>query len=157
MLLIYFGGQSVVANARALLGLGYADVDPFSAAVVSLALVFGTYMGEAIRGAWAIRARARSAEAADWAVSGSCAGSRSRNCSFTARRIHLWAVLVKTTPIAALIGLDDVLRRAQSAASATQQPLAYYGAVSVAFLVVTGLSEAAARFLAARAGARVAS
>lgn len=158
MLLIYFGGQQLVTRVRALLQLGPADVDPFTAAVMSLAIVFGTYMGEAIRGAWLAIPRGQLDAAKAAGI------SRARML----RRIvvpqllfhgagaftNVWLVLVKTTPVAALIGLDDILRRAQAAAAATQEPLTFYAAVSVAFLSVTAASEAGARLLAVRAGAR---
>lgn len=160
MLVIYFGGQLLVARIRTFLGLGYADVDPFTAAVVSLSVVFGTYMGEAIRGAWLAIPRAQ-LDAAEAAGIGRM--RMLRRIAIPQLLFHgagaftnTWLVLVKTTPIAALIGLEDVLRRAQAAASATQQPLTFYGAVSVAFLIVTGASEAIARRLAARAGAHLA-
>lgn len=159
MLLLYLGGQHVTDQVRLFLGLGNADIDPFAAAVISLGIVFGAYMGEAIRGAWLSVPRAQIDAAA---VSGMSRARLLWRIALPQILFHgagafvsTWLVLLKTTPIAALIGLQDMFRRAQAAASATQRPLTFYLAVSVAFLCITALSEAAGHLITKRVEARM--
>jgi len=52
-----------------------------------------------------------------------------------------WLVLVKSTAIVSVIGLNDLMLRAGQAAGATREPFVFYGAVALLYLAMTGLSE----------------
>ncbi|MDD9823292.1 MAG: ABC transporter permease subunit, partial [Gammaproteobacteria bacterium] len=51
MTLLFFGGQIAINHLTDALGLGYVDVSPFAAGVVTIGFIFGAYMGETFRGA----------------------------------------------------------------------------------------------------------
>jgi len=51
MTLLFFGGQIAINRLTDALGLGYVDVSPFAAGVVTIGFIFGAYMGETFRGA----------------------------------------------------------------------------------------------------------
>ena len=51
MLIIFYGGQIALNQAGEAWGLGYIDVNPFIAGVLTLGVIFGAYMTETFRGA----------------------------------------------------------------------------------------------------------
>jgi arginine/ornithine transport system permease protein len=51
-----------------------------------------------------------------------------------------WLVLVKTTALVSIIGLDDMVRKAGLAAGATRLPFTYYFVVALLFLAITTIS-----------------
>lgn len=155
MLLVFFGGQMAVNELAQRLGHdGYLDVDPFVAGVLTIGFVFGAYLGETFRGAFlAVAPGQREAGLA-------CGMGRWQ----VLRRIELpqmlrhalpglsnnWLVLVKSTAIVSVIGLDDMMQRATQAAGATREPFVFYAAAGAIYLAVTGLSELGLRYLNAR-------
>ncbi|HEU4457612.1 MAG TPA: ABC transporter permease [Methylibium sp.] len=146
MLLVFYGGQMAL-NAVAL-RLGheeFIDVDPFVAGVLTIGFVFGAYFAETFRGAFlALPAGQREAGLA-------CGMGRMT----VLRRIELpqmlrhalpalsnnWLVLVKSTAIVSVIGLNDVMLKAGQAAGSTREPFVFYGAAALLYLAVTGASE----------------
>ena len=56
-----------------------------------------------------------------------------------------WLVLLKTTALLSVIGLDDVLRMAGQAAGATREPFTFYLAAALIYLVLTSCLDRAAR------------
>lgn len=148
MLLMFFGGQLAVNEIAARLGVeDYVDVDPFVAGVLTIGFIFGAYLTETFRGAFlAVPAGQREAALA---------------CGMTRRqallRIELpqmlrhalpalsnnWLVLIKSTAIVSVIGLNDMMLRAGQAAGATREPFLFYGVVALLYLAMTSLSEVA--------------
>jgi histidine transport system permease protein len=57
--------------------------------------------------------------------------------------VNNWLVLLKTTAIASLIGLHDVMFIADQAGRTTQAPMTFYLAACVVYLLVTTGSTAA--------------
>jgi len=66
-----------------------------------------------------------------------------------------WLVLVKTTALVSIIGLDDMLRKAQLAAGATRKPFTFFLAVAVNYLIITSISVYLLRRLETRYSAGV--
>ncbi len=144
MLLIYFGGQTLVNVISDALGWEYIDINPFVAGVLTIGLIFGAYMTETFRGA--LMAVPKGQLEAGYAY------GMSPVQVFV--RIHLpqmlryalpgfgnnWLVLLKTTALVSVIGLDDIVRKAQLAAGATRLPFTFYGAVLLGFLAFTTVS-----------------
>jgi arginine/ornithine transport system permease protein len=161
MLLVFFGGQSLV-NALAL-ELGRAepiDVNPFVAGVATIGFIFGAYLTETFRGAiLAIPAGQREAGLA-------YGMSRAQ----VLRRITLpqmvrlalpsftnnWLVLVKSTAIVSVIGLADMMNRAGQAASTTREPFTFYLAAAAIYLAITTASLLGLKALERRNSAGVA-
>lgn len=145
MLLIFFGGQVLVNKLAPMLGYdGYIDINPFIAGVLTIGFIFGAYMTETFRGA--ILAVPQGQLEAGYAY------GMSRRQVFT--RIlfpqmvrhalpsfgNNWLVLLKTTALVSVIGLDDLVRKAAIAAGATRKPFTFYLAVALGFLVFTTIS-----------------
>jgi arginine/ornithine transport system permease protein len=155
MLLVFYGGQLAVNEMAARLGhADYIDIDPFVAGVLTIGFIFGAYLAETFRGAFlAVPAGQREAGLA-------CGMSRWQ----VMRRILLpqmlrhalpalgnnWLVLVKSTAIVSVIGLNDMMQRAGQAAGATREPFVFYAAAGAIYLAITGVSELGLRALAQR-------
>ena len=145
MLLIFFGGQVLVNQLAAAVGYeGYIDINPFIAGVLTIGFIFGAYMTETFRGAilavphgqleaghaygmsrWQVFYRILSPQMIRHALPGF--GNN-------------WMVLLKTTALVSIIGLDDMVRKAALAAGATRLPFTFYLVVAIGFLVFTTVS-----------------
>lgn len=144
MLLIFFGGQIAVNAAAQALGFDYLDIDPFAAGVATLGFIFGAYFTETFRGAMlAVPAgqieAGRAFGMSGWTVFRRITAPqmvRFAMPSFT----NNWLVLVKSTALVSVIGLNDMMQRAGQAAGATRQPFTFYLAVGVLYLAITTLS-----------------
>ncbi|MBC7993759.1 MAG: ABC transporter permease [Rhizobacter sp.] len=154
MLLIFFGGQIAINALVQRLGLAYVDIDPFVAGVATLGFIFGAYFTETFRGAilaippgqmeagrafgmsaWAVFRRVTAPQMVRFAIP-----------SFT----NNWLVLVKSTALVSVIGLNDVMHKAGQAAGATREPFTFYLTVGALYLAVTTLSVILLRALEKR-------
>ena len=145
MLLIFFGGQVLVNDLALWVGYdGYIDINPFIAGILTIGFIFGAYMTETFRGA-ILAVPAGQLEA------GHAFGMRPRQVFFRILMPQMmrhalpgfgnnWLVLLKTTALVSVIGLDDMVRKAALAAGATRQPFTFYVAVAFGFLVFTTIS-----------------
>ena len=160
MLLLFFGGQVLINQMAPLLGFeDYIDINPFMAGVATIGFIFGAYMTETFRGA--ILAVPKGQIEAAYAY-----GMR-RGQTFV--RILLpqmirhaipgfgnnWLVLVKTTALVSIIGLDDMVRKATLAGGATRMPFTFLIVVAITYLVITSISGTILRYLENRYSAGV--
>jgi arginine/ornithine transport system permease protein len=53
-----------------------------------------------------------------------------------------WLVMVKATALVSIIGLDDMLHRANMAAAATREPFTFYALIALIYLAITTVSIA---------------
>ena len=146
MLLVFYGGQTLVNAIGEHLGWAYIDIDPFVAGVLTIGFIFGAYFTEVLRGAFlAVPPGQREAAVA---------------CGFTPAQVlwrivgpqmlrhalpglsNNWLVMVKSTAIVSVIGLSDLMNRGAQAAGATREPFVFYVAVALVYLAFTSLSEA---------------
>jgi arginine/ornithine transport system permease protein len=148
MLLVFFGGQVFVNFVMQQFGGGNdsgIDVDPFIAGVLTIGFIFGGYLTETFRGAFL-------------AVP---VGQREAALAFGMSRLQVlrritapqmlrhalpalsnnWLVLVKSTAIVSVIGLNDMMQKAGQAAGATHEPFVFYAAVGLLYLLITSVSE----------------
>lgn len=145
MLLIFFGGQVFINQVGPLFGYDhYIDINPLIAGISTIGFIFGAYMTETFRGA-ILAVNPGQMEAGT-------AYGMSRAMVF--RRITLpqmvrhalpgfgnnWLVLVKTTALVSIIGLDDMVRKAGLAAGATRKPFTFYLVVAINYLIITSIS-----------------
>jgi arginine/ornithine transport system permease protein len=152
MLLVFFGGQVFINQMAPLVGYeGYIDINPFMAGVSTIGFIFGAYMTETFRGA--ILAVPKGQIEAAYAY-----GMNKRQ---TFMRILLpqmvrhaipgfgnnWLVLIKTTALVSIIGLDDMVRKAALAAGATRMPFTFYIAVAINYLIITSISVTILKWL----------
>lgn len=155
MLLIFFGGQLAVNALAPRLGFDeFIDIDPYLAGVTTLGFIFGAYLGETFRGA-ILAIPAGQAEAGR--AYGMTRGQVLRRIvgpqmvrlalpGFT----NNWLVLVKSTALVSVIGLNDMMQKAGQAAGATREPFTFYLAVGALYLAITTVSVLALRALEAR-------
>ena len=145
MLLLFFGGQVFVNRMAPLVGYDeYIDINPYLAGVLTIGFIFGAYMTETFRGAMLAVPRGQ--------IEAAYAYGMTRAQVF--RRVLLpqmvrhalpgfgnnWLVLLKTTALVSIIGLDDMVRKAALAAGATRQPFTFYFVVALDYLVLTTIS-----------------
>ena len=144
MFLIFYGGQITINWIAIKLGWGYVDIDAFSAGVFTLSFIFGAFMAETFR-ASILAVDQHQIETA-YAF-----GMRKHQ---VVKRILLpqmllhalpglsnnWMVLVKSTAILSVIGLQDIVFIATSATRSTHQPFIFYFIVSLAYLLITWVS-----------------
>lgn len=144
MLLIFYGGQIAVNALATKLGADGLDVDPFTAGVATLGFIFGAYFTETFRGA-ILAVPSGQAEAGR--AFGMSAATVFRRIVAPQMMRHAmpsftnnWLVLVKSTALVSVIGLNDMMHRAGQAAGATRQPFTFYLAVGGLYLALTTLS-----------------
>ncbi len=154
MLLVFFGGQIAVNAIAARFGFDYVDIDPFIAGVATLGFIFGAYLTETFRGAIMAIApgqleAGRAFGLSPWQVFRRITAPQMVRLalpSFT----NNWLVLVKSTALVSVIGLNDMMQRAGQAAGATRQPFTFYLAAGVLYLGITAVSVLLLRTLEAR-------
>lgn len=155
VLLVYYGGQTLVNRIADAVGhTDYIGIDPFVAGVLTIGFIFGAYFTETFRGAFlAVPSGQREAGLAfgltNWQVLHRITAPQMLQQALPALSNN-WLVLVKSTAIVSLIGLNDLMLKAQQASGATREPFVFYGAVVVLYLAVTGVSELVFRLLARR-------
>ncbi|MBW2682717.1 MAG: ABC transporter permease [Deltaproteobacteria bacterium] len=145
MLLVYFGGQVLINQIGPLVGYDeYIDINPFIAGVSTIGFIFGAYMTETFRGA--ILAVNRGQLEAGYAY-GMSEGLVFRRILLPQMVRHAlpgfgnnWLVLIKTTALVSIIGLDDMVRKAAMAAGATRMPFTFYVVVALNYLIITTVS-----------------
>ena len=154
MMLIFYGGQIALNSALELIGRESVDIDPFAAGVATLGFIFGAYFTETFRGAIQAVPTGQIEAGRAFGMSGWLVFRRitaPQMLRFALPSVtNNWLVLVKSTALVSLIGLNDMLQKAQQAAGATRQPFTFYLAVGALYLAVTTLSVLALRALEQR-------
>jgi len=154
MMLIFFGGQILLNKIGERFGWGYIDVDPFTAGVLTIGFIFGAYMGETFRGA--IMAVDKGQIEAGHAF-GMSPLQVFTHITFPAMVRHAipgffnnWLVLVKTTALVSVIGLEDMVFNAKVAGDTLREPFTFYMLVGALFLLITAISDLAMKWLERR-------
>jgi arginine/ornithine transport system permease protein len=155
MLLIFFGGQMLVNQLALTAGYeDYIDINPFIAGVLTIGFIYGAYMTETFRGA-ILAVPAGQLEAGR--AFGMRQGQVFTRILFPQMVRHAipgfgnnWLVLLKTTALLSVIGLDDMVRKASLAAGATREPFTFYIAVALIYLALTTVSVLALGWLERR-------
>ncbi|MGL4983178.1 MAG: ABC transporter permease subunit, partial [Plesiomonas sp.] len=110
-----------------------------------IGLIFGAYMGETFRGAFLAVERGQIDAARAFGMS---SAQVFRRVLFPQMMRHAlpglgnnWQVLVKTTALASVIGLTDMVKLAKEAAGAVHEPFIFFIPVAIIYLALTTLSE----------------
>jgi arginine/ornithine transport system permease protein len=145
MLLIFFGGQVFINQMAPKLGYdAYIDINPFIAGVMTIGFIFGAYMTETFRGGILAVPKGQLEAAAAYGMTRFQIFYRILLPQMIRHAIpgfgNNWLVLVKTTALVSIIGLDDMVRKASLAAGATRLPFTFYLAVAINYLVITSIS-----------------
>ncbi|MEN8512892.1 ABC transporter permease subunit [Burkholderia sp. RS02] len=146
MLLVFYGGQIMLNLLSAAFGFHAPDVDAFATAVLTIGLIFGAYYTETFRGAILGVPRGQMEAARAYGFSGWLAFRRILFPQMVRlalpAAVNNWLVLLKTTAIASLIGLHDVMFISDQAGRTTQAPMTFYLAACAVYLLVTSGSTA---------------
>ena len=170
MLLIFFGGQVLINNMSynfnewlneritqyypthewtAYLP-DYIDISPYFAGIVTIGFIFGAYMAETFRGAILSVDKGQLEAATAYGMN---KYKRFFRIMFPQMMRHAlpglgnnWLVLLKTTALVSIIGLQDMVKIAGDASGSTQKPFTFYLVVAIIFLFYTSISTAALKW-----------
>ncbi|MPW20410.1 Arginine ABC transporter permease protein ArtQ [Paraburkholderia piptadeniae] len=150
ILVIYFGLSMLADNFG-----GALEITPFMGGVIALAIVVAVFSSEIYRGAFAAVPKGQ-LEAAD-------AYGVSKIATFMLIRLpqawriclpsinNMWQSVIKDTSLVSVIGLEDMLKKADIAAQYTRQPMLFYCAAAVIYFLMLTLSVPLFRHLEMRA------
>ncbi len=154
MLAIFYGGQILVNQLAESRGWDYIDVPPFAAGVLTIGFIFGAYLTETFRGAILAVPRGQMEAATAYGLTRGQALRRVLLPQMVRHAIpgfaNNWLVMVKATALVSIIGLDDMLHRANMAASATREPFTFYMLIALVYLAITTVSIGALTWLERR-------
>ncbi|MCZ4293646.1 MULTISPECIES: ABC transporter permease [Vibrio] len=164
MMLIFFGGQILLNNSLYSINEtlnewfaasdpshewtsylpDYIDVSPFVAGVLTIGFIFGAYMAETFRGAIMAVDSGELEAAKAYGMSSVLAFRRILLPQMIRHALpgfgNNWLVLLKTTALVSIIGLEDMVRMSSLAAGSTKMPFTFYMAVAIIFLFFTSVS-----------------
>ncbi len=161
MMLIFFGGQILLNNSlysinETLNGWfsngddwvqylpDYIDVSPFVAGILTIGFIFGAYMAETFRGAIMAVDKGELEAAKAYGMSAVLSFRRILLPQMIRHALpgfgNNWLVLLKTTALVSIIGLEDMVRVSSLAAGSTKMPFTFYMTVSIVFLLFTSVS-----------------
>ena len=145
MLLIFYGGTIGLNHLLELMGSEEnIDINPFVAGVLTLGFIYGAFMTETFRGA--IIAIPKGQAEAAWAFGMSRTQAFLRITAPQMVRYALpgftnnWLVLIKSTALVSLIGLQEMTYLAKQASSATRSPFEFFLFTAALFLAYTTVS-----------------
>ncbi len=128
----------------------YIDVSPFFAGIATIGFIFGAYMAETFRGAIIAVDKGQLEAARAYGMSSWQVFHR---VLFPQMMRHAlpgfgnnWLVLLKTTALVSIIGLEDMVKAAADAGGSTQQPFTFYMVVACVFLLFTSISTSALKW-----------
>lgn len=155
MLLIFFGGQVLINRLGPLLGYDqYIDINPFLAGASTIGFIFGAYMTETFRGAILAVGRGQLEAGYAYGMSGLQVVRRILLPQMMRHALpgfgNNWLVLIKTSALVSIIGLDDMVRKAAIAAGATRMPFTFYLVVALNYLLITTVSVYLLKYLEQR-------
>jgi His/Glu/Gln/Arg/opine family amino acid ABC transporter permease subunit len=149
ILLVYFGGQRFLNDLGRGLGWDYVEISKFWAGVVAIGFIYGAYLTETFRGAYLAVPRGQ-LEAARALGLRRLAILRKVLMPQILRFAlpgygNVWMVLVKSTAVVSVIGLEDLVGLADKAGKSTREPFLFLIAVILVYLAITSASGAALR------------
>ncbi|EHY9843731.1 TPA: ABC transporter permease [Vibrio cholerae] len=171
MMLIFFGGQILLNNGLSWFNEfinqwltardpnhewvaylpDYVDISPFVAGVLTIGFIFGAYMAETFRGAILAVDKGELEAAKAYGMSAAMSFRRILLPQMIRHAIpgfgNNWLVLLKTTALVSIIGLEDMVRISSLAAGSTKIPFTFYMAVAIIFLFFTSVSTGLLKLL----------
>ena len=138
---IYFGGSALLSwmTGRDL------QINAFIAGAFALGLIFASYGAQTLRGAFLAipYGQRESAQALSLPAGHTFIHILLPQAWKLALPglANLWLVLLKDSALVSLLGLSDLMNKAQLASSNTHQPFKFYMTAAVIFLILTTLSQ----------------
>ncbi|MCB1834509.1 MAG: ABC transporter permease subunit [Geminicoccaceae bacterium] len=144
ILLIYFGGQRFVNDIGGLLGADYVEVSKFGSGVVSIGFIYGAYLTETFRGGYAAVPKGQGEAAQALGLSRWLVLRKVVLPQFWRHVLpgysNVWQVLVKSTAVVSVIGLEDLVGLADKAGKSTREPFLFLVIVILVYLAITAIS-----------------
>ncbi len=144
ILLVYFGGQRVLNFALGLFGVETVSLSPFWAGVIAIGFIYGAYLTETFRGAYQTIPRGQIEAGLALGLRGLPLVSRvivPQVIRFALPGYgNVWQVLVKSTAVVSVIGLNDLVGLANDAGKTTREPFVFLSAVMLVYLAITFVS-----------------
>jgi len=145
ILLVYFGGQRLINDIGEGLGLPFIEISKFWAGVAAIGVLYGAYLTETFRGAWIAvpRGQAEAARALGMPLRGEflrVTGPQALRHALPGYG-NVWLVLVKSTAVVSVIGLDDLVGLADKAGKSTREPFLFFVVVLLVYLAITAVSD----------------
>jgi len=155
VLLIYFGSTGVLTAISGWFGGGYIELHPFVAGTLALGICFGAYATEIFRGALLTIPKGQM-------EAGQALGLGRRRIFSRIVLPQLWRialpglgnlfmVLMKDTALVSVIGLEEVMRKAQVATGVAKAPFTFYLAAALIYLCITVVAMTVLQLLERRA------
>ena len=145
ILLVFYGGQDLINRLALTLGYEqYIDINPFIAGVCTMGFIFGAYLSETFRGAFLAIPEGQAEAGAAYGM-----GSLQVFWRISVPQLvrlalpgftNNWLVLIKSTALISVIGLQDMMFKAKNAADATHEPFTFFLTVAGLYLLLTSLS-----------------
>ncbi|GID03327.1 ABC transporter permease [Pseudomonas sp. 008] len=145
MLLIFYSLQTWLTSLTEVMGWEYIEINPFSAAVITLGFIYGAYFTETFRGAILAVPRGQMEAATAYGL------TRARRFRFVLfpqmMRFALpgignnWMVILKATALVSIIGLADLVKVAQDAGKSSYQLFFFLVLAALIYLVITTASN----------------
>lgn len=144
ILLIYFGGQRLLNVLLGLFGIAPVTLSPFWAGVIAIGFIYGAYLAETFRGAYMTIPKGQ-------LEAGQALGMRGlpligkvmipQLIRFALPGYgNVWQVLVKSTAVVSVIGLNDLVGLANDAGKTAREPFLFLSAVMLVYLAITFVS-----------------
>lgn len=142
VLFIYFGGTMLLGAVLSKFGYTqYIEISQFWAGVMALSFAFGAYATETFR--MAFQEIPKGLHEAGQAI-----GLSNRQIFLRIKMPLMWKlalpglgnlflVLLKDTALVSVVGLEDIMRQAVVATTATQKPFTFYLSASLIYLAMT--------------------
>ncbi|QDL93104.1 ABC transporter permease subunit [Paroceanicella profunda] len=144
MLILYFGGQRLLNWATGVAGLETLEFSKFLAGTLSIGLLYGAYLTETFRGAWMAVARGQGEAAEALGLRGLRAFWLVLFPQFVRHALpgygNVWQVLVKSTAVVSVIGLEDLVGLANDVGKSQRDPFLFMLVVIVVYLAITSVS-----------------
>ncbi|WP_428943615.1 histidine ABC transporter permease HisQ [Pantoea sp. FN060301] len=145
MLLIFYGLQIALNQVTEMLGVGQFNIDPMAAGIITLGFIYGAYFTETFRGAY-MAVPGGQIEAAT--AFGFTSSQTFRRILFPGMMRYAlpgignnWQVILKSTALVSLLGLEDVVKATQLAGKSTWQPFYFALVAGVIYLIFTTISN----------------
>lgn len=141
LLVCFYGASAVLYRVSG----GSLSVSPFAAGAGALGLTFAAYAAEAFRGAFASVPRGQAEAALSLGLSPSAA-FRAITLPQALRLAvpslsNQWQTLLKDTSLVSVIGLGDIMQRADAGGQATGAPFTFFLAASAIYFMFLGISQ----------------
>lgn len=144
LFLFYYGGQFLLNVIARQLGMGFIDMNPFITGIMTIGIMFGAYMAETFRGAILAIPKGQHEAAKAYGLSPLTTFWRITRPLMMRYALpglgNNWLVLLKTTALVSIIGLNDLVGFANLAAKSKREPFLFYTASALGFLLLTTVS-----------------